>query len=525
MHGWPEMAGYEPYLLPLLYPDGLPKGIPLPQSPLEEEVVLAKTGASWEDLANRCAKAYGLPLIAQALDRNRSRVAHPAGRGPAGEPYFVVDEARFKWFMLEHPSHLPVYDALGQAGQQPALARPTLFNRWFNEAGLAQPGSALPACLPESEARPLDRYLLPVIEAENPSDWHLEPGPDGYRSRIRANGQLIEKAALSRKEGRWLIDSLLNRAGVADRPAGSAIDSSFTIQAGKESHPARLSLVPALHGEALVIRFHRPDLPDGGDLDALGFSEAQLAHIEKGLARPDGLWLVAGPTGAGKTTTLHALLHRMVSHYEKVLAVEDPVEQALPGVQQVQVDTDRGRTFERVLRGFMRQSPDSILIGEIRDPETAAMALQAAQTGHRVLSSIHADDSEGIYRRFADLEIPRWHLIEVVELFVHQRLVPLLCPHCRRERTAIALEEALIKAMKGGRTARIHESIGCDRCQNGVSGRTAIYSVSGIRGRQQTRQSLRAAACKLFESRQIGLKTLVSYLPGELRREFPLCQL
>lgn len=207
----------------------------------------------------------------------------------------------------------------------------------------------------------------------------------------------------------------------------------------------------------------------------------QLAEtLRSAFAKSQGLWLTCGPTGSGKTTTLHALLRYAVERGEKVVAVEDPVEQLLPGVQQVSVGQPRGLTFPMALRAFMRQAPQCILIGEIRDAETAELTLQAVRTGHRVLASVHAYDTGGVIRRMEDLGISRAEFLSVEPTLIHQRLQPRLCHCCRRIAPLLPEEMREIRAAGIKLREQVFEAGQCKSCRQGHRGRFALYRVESF---------------------------------------------
>jgi general secretion pathway protein E len=238
----------------------------------------------------------------------------------------------------------------------------------------------------------------------------------------------------------------------------------------------RMSTLPTLHGESLVLRL----LETGGgghDLDTLGMSADVLERWGALLARPNGVILATGPTGSGKTTSLYGSLERLRTGREKVVTVEDPVEYALAGVAQVPVNRKAGVTFAAALRSILRQDPDVILVGEMRDPETAEICLQAALTGHLVLSTLHTNDAPGALVRLIDLEVEPYLVASTVEGVLAQRLVRTLCPACAEPHAPPASVAARMDAA-GFPAARVMRGRGCPACQGtGYRGRSGIYEL------------------------------------------------
>jgi general secretion pathway protein E len=238
----------------------------------------------------------------------------------------------------------------------------------------------------------------------------------------------------------------------------------------------RASTLPTLHGESVVLRLLEAEGRRVG-LAELGMAADTLAEVERFCARPHGMLLVTGPTGSGKSTTLHALAGQLRTGREKIVSVEDPIEYELPGVAQVPVHAGRGLTFARALRSILRQDPDVLLVGEMRDAETAEICTQAALTGHLVLSTLHTNDAPGALVRLLDLTVPDYLIVSTVELVLAQRLVRKLCPVCREPappsdvaRRALEAQGLSLKTAWRGR--------GCDRCHGtGHAGRTGIYEL------------------------------------------------
>jgi type II secretory ATPase GspE/PulE/Tfp pilus assembly ATPase PilB-like protein len=442
----------------------------------------------------------------------------------------VVEEGEQSWFVMEHPSVLPQYDYHGRAMQRPALCRPSLFTQWFtgceSSSNELDESAGLMSVADEGSVQALHLFLKELVEGSHPSDWHLEPGEETWTSRIRMDGRLGPGMTITAGKGQWLLDSIIHQAGLGNHPPGKALDGSFTFSGtpGGRKIRIRVSLIPSMHGMALVLRFLYPDERYTSTLASLGLQPEQIRHIEVSLDKRHGLWLLAGPTGCGKSTTLHALLHLAVGRNEKVLAAEDPVETIIPGVQHVQTGHGEAFSFASMVRAFMRQSPDCILIGEIRDQETAAIALQAANSGHRILSSIHASTNAGILHRFADLGQPADQVASICDLVIHQRLIRLLCPHCASEKPVPGKYLDIISKLDRKMPEKLAVPTGCPNCREGYSGRTGIYSITRLDSPLQDGNPVLEAAWQVLTDTRTTLDCVLPFLPGALRSHFPLCQ-
>jgi type II secretory ATPase GspE/PulE/Tfp pilus assembly ATPase PilB-like protein len=367
-------------------------------------------------------------------------------------------------------------------------------------------------------------YLLKITGNHRPSDLHLEPGANGYSSRLRIHGQLTESEHVTRKRGEWIIQSAISQCGLSANAPGQLMEGSFNIcKDNTKLMEARLSLVPSRDGYSLVLRFLYPET-SSRTLAEIGMPARDIDRLQKVYAKGEGLWLVAGPTGSGKTTTLHTLLHWCVRDNEKVLAIEDPVEQVIPGIQQIQVARNRGLDFSRAVRAFLRQSPDTILIGEIRDVETAGIALQSARTGHRVLSTLHARNTTGVIRRFKDLEQNREDLSSVCDVLIHQRLLPLLCPKCRFEHEVESGILKLAESLKLDPPDRTVLGLGCINCRSGYSSRIAVFSTGTVKDNVDSDRGLLEAVWSYILLGNTDFRALQPYLPASQRQHFTLCQ-
>ncbi|WP_284348616.1 GspE/PulE family protein [Roseisolibacter agri] len=323
------------------------------------------------------------------------------------------------------------------------------------------------------------------------SDVHLESAADGVRVRFRLDGVLrdVERVAPALRAGVVSRVKVLAGLDVAERRRPQDGRARLRV-AGADGAPRevdlRVATLPALHGESVVLRI----LDHGGgggarDLQALGMPEPVRARFERLLARTTGLVLVTGPTGSGKTTSLYAALARVATPGVKVVTVEDPVEYRMPGVVQVAVQPAVGLTFASALRAILRHDPDVVLVGEMRDRETAETAVQAALTGHLVFSTLHTTDAVGGVARLADMGVERFLIAATVQGIVAQRLVRVLCDACAQPAdpdasplATLATLEALAGEAIDDATPRWRRAVGCAACAHtGFRGRTGIYEL------------------------------------------------
>lgn len=319
-------------------------------------------------------------------------------------------------------------------------------------------------------ARRVATWLADAV-ARRASDVHIEPRSNHLCIRFRVDGalQTISEEPLAAS------GSVIARIKVlADLDLGErrvAQDGRTTIVVGGRPIDLRVSIVPSVNGEAAVLRIlDRSEVKL--DFEQLGFSETDRKLLNRALSWPHGLFLVTGPTGSGKTTTLYAGLEAIRGTDRKVLTIEDPVEYHFDHVTQVQAAAKAGVTFPSAIRAFLRQDPDIILVGEIRDGETARAAVQAALTGHLVLATLHAIDAPRAVPRLLDMGVEPFQLAACFRGAMSQRLVRRLCPYCRRERDASQSERDILQLQPN---ATVFDAVGCGRClQSGFLGRIVI---------------------------------------------------
>ena len=315
---------------------------------------------------------------------------------------------------------------------------------------------------------------------ERASDIHIEPGEFACELRYRVDGVLHTRSDFGLDRFPAVASRIKLIAGLDIAERRLPQDGRITLRAAGAEMDMRVSVVPAVHGESIVMRLlpkQRQDLR----LEALGMEPDQLAQLRRWLDLPSGLVLVTGPTGSGKSTTLYAALAAVDDRTRKILTVEDPVEHRLPGIMQVQVQSEIGYTFARALRSFLRHDPDIIMVGEIRDRETAEIAIQSALTGHLVLATLHTNDALSAFTRLTDMGIEPYLVAAAVQAVMAQRLVRRLCPHCATPAAPPPGADAELARWPDAAPQRWLASVGCDHCQRtGYRGRLGIYELVDV---------------------------------------------
>ncbi len=304
------------------------------------------------------------------------------------------------------------------------------------------------------------------------SDVHIEPFASALVVRFRVDGVMREALSLPSRLAPLLVSrvKVMARLDIAERRVPQ--DGRISLSMGTKALDVRVSTLPARNGERVVLRILDKD-QGTLSLQELGMSPQVLGDLQQALRVPNGIILVTGPTGSGKTTTLYAGLATLNDGARNILTVEDPVEYAMDGVGQTQVNTKVGMTFAAGLRAILRQDPDVVMVGEVRDPETAQIAVQASLTGHLVLSTVHTNDAVGAITRLRDMGVEPFLLASTVRLIVAQRLVRRLCPHCRVPREP---EPAAAALLASDADATLYRATGCPRCNHtGYTGRIGVY--------------------------------------------------
>jgi general secretion pathway protein E/type IV pilus assembly protein PilB len=321
----------------------------------------------------------------------------------------------------------------------------------------------------------VNQVLRDAIELRA-SDVHLEPFEDEFRIRYRIDGDLQEvpvPPALKRFQPAIVSRvKILSHLNIAEKRVPQ--DGRIKIRVDTHEVDIRVSIIPMLHGEAVVMRLLRQNSKLRGMRD-LGMAERELECFKRVVQLPHGIVLVTGPTGSGKTSTLYTALNEINDHIRKIITIEDPVEYQLKGVNQIQVNEKAGLTFARGLRSILRHDPDVCLIGEIRDQETAQIAVQASLTGHLVFSTLHTNDAPGALTRLVDMGVEPYLVASSLEAVLAQRLVRVLCAHCKQvddSPTAAAYKAKLGIPLNH----KIFKAVGCRECRNtGFHGRHAIF--------------------------------------------------
>lgn len=325
--------------------------------------------------------------------------------------------------------------------------------------------------------------FLPMLIAEakslGSSDIHIEVYEEKCRVRIRIDGMLIERYTISKTEYPTLINKIKIKANLDIAEKRLPQDGRIFFNLEQHKFDIRVSVLPTLYGEKIVLRLLSNDAANI-DIELLGFSKKELQDYLEGIKKPHGIILISGPTGSGKTTTLYATLKILNKEKSNILTIEDPIEYTLEGVNQVQLKESIGLNFASALRSFLRQDPDVIMLGEIRDGETAQMAIRAALTGHLVLSTIHTNSAWGTISRLIDMGVPPFLLASTINTTVAQRLLRLLCNECKEEKDFNT--EYYPKTFIAPRSISKHYvTKGCEHCHyTGYKGRKAIYEVIPI---------------------------------------------
>ncbi|MDU7506570.1 MAG: type II secretion system protein GspE [Enterobacter sp.] len=307
------------------------------------------------------------------------------------------------------------------------------------------------------------------------SDIHIEPMEHACQIRLRIDGVLCPQPPLAAELANLLSARLkvLGNLDIAERRLPQ--DGQFTIELANEPVSFRIATLPCSGGEKIVLRLLH-QVPQALEPKALGMNAEQLACFNAVLHQPQGLILVTGPTGSGKTVTLYSALQSRNTPDVNICSVEDPIEIPFAGLNQTQINPRAGLTFQNVLRALLRQDPDIIMVGEIRDGETAGIAINAAQTGHLVLSTLHTNSTTETLIRLEQMGVARWMISSALTMVIAQRLVRRLCPHCRRE----TRDQAQLPRSVWPRPLPRWQPTGCDRCYHGFYGRVAIFEVLAI---------------------------------------------
>jgi general secretion pathway protein E len=455
-------------------------------------------GAAWAEAAAQVlgverAGADDFPERSALGDTISPRFLRRTGMAPIAH-----DDSRV-WVAMVDPTDAQGLKAMGLAtGLEPVPLAAALEDveaalaRWFDRGAAALQrlvsdlggeghagGEEVERLLDSAQEAPVVRLVNQLLTDAlhvKASDIHIEPFPDRLRVRYRVHGRLREIASPPVRYAAAIVSriKILARLDIAERRLPQ--DGRARLELDGRRVDLRVATAPTVHGESLVVRLLESDRRGVG-LDELGLAPEVEARLRAILRSPHGMLLVTGPTGSGKTTTLYAALRGLDRDTLKVVSVEDPVEYQIDGVTQIHVRADIGLDFARVLRSVVRHDPDVVMVGETRDAETADIAVHAALTGHLLLSTLHTNSAAGAVARLLDMGVEPYLLASVLRAVVGQRLVGVLCPHCREPRPAEPDERELL-----GRHAPaspiLYRAPGCSRCDGlGIVGRVGIFEL------------------------------------------------
>lgn len=331
-----------------------------------------------------------------------------------------------------------------------------------------------------------DYEKTPVVEIVNDilidaskrgaSDIHFDPYENFLKTRVRIDGELIDYTEVPNTVAKNLVTRIKIISGMNITESRLPQDGAIKATLGDVNLDLRVSSLPTNKGEKIVIRILDYSLSLSG-LESLGLSPDNLKKVLKMISEPNGIILVTGATGSGKSTTVYSILQRLNKETTNIISVEDPIEMDIEGINQIQTNSEIGLDFATVLRSILRQDPNIIMIGEIRDTETAKIAVRASITGHLVLSTIHTNDSLNTIERLLDMDVERYLLASALTGIISQKLARSLCPHCRSLRPTNDYEKNIIKKVTGKDVNQLYTAVGCEQCKNGYNGRIAIHEV------------------------------------------------
>ena len=472
--------------------------------------VIASGAVSPTDLAHTLASALALPLMdlnavdAQRLPRNLIEGKLAAQYqivvlGKRGNRLFIggadptdqeaVERIKFatqltpEWVIVEHDKLSKLLDASNATATE-TLESMTSGDFEFDVTDDVTTREESSEATSDVEDAPVVRFLQKMlIDAINAraSDLHFEPYEYHYRVRFRVDGELreITQPPIAIKDKLASRIKVISRLDIAEKRVPQ--DGRMKLKFGSKAIDFRVSTLPTLFGEKIVIRILDPSSAKLG-IEALGYEKIEKERLLKCIHRPYGMVLVTGPTGSGKTVSLYTCLNILNQPGVNISTVEDPAEINLPGVNQVNINDKAGLTFATALKSFLRQDPDVIMVGEIRDLETADIAIKAAQTGHMVMSTLHTNDAPTTLTRLLNMGVAPFNIASSVLLITAQRLTRKLCETCKTQ--ADYPPDAMLKAgftqadLDG--TWKPYRAVGCSACNNGYKGRVGIYQVMPI---------------------------------------------
>jgi type IV pilus assembly protein PilB len=358
----------------------------------------------------------------------------------------------------------------------------------------------------EDDAPVIRLVTLIIAEAvrNRASDIHVEPMEKKLRIRYRIDGVCQEVDSPPKRLQGSVLSRLKIMADMDIAEKRKPQDGRIKIKVGESQLDIRVSILPGTHGECMCMRILDKKTGLIG-MEEMGFSGSDYKRFQDIIKKPNGIFLVTGPTGSGKTTTLYAALKELNKPDVKIITAENPVEYVLAGINQSQVKAHIGFTFSRIIRAMLRQAPNIILVGEIRDQETAEIAIQAALTGHLVFSTLHTNDAPGALTRLLDMGVKPFLVASSVQAIMGQRLIRRLCPHCKEPHTP-SVEELAAVGLKPqdmeGKT--IYHAVGCDQCKLGYKGRQAIFELLEMSPIIRDMTFRREPTLKMREQARIG---------------------
>ncbi|HET7791919.1 MAG TPA: type IV-A pilus assembly ATPase PilB [Rhizobacter sp.] len=473
--------------------------------------VLAAGAVTSADLAHTLSSALALPLLdlnavdPQRLPRNvidgklaaqyqivvlgkRGNRLFIGGADPtdqeAAERIKFATQLSPEWVIVEHDKLAKILEGAGTSASESLdniVGGDFEFDVTDDESATAAETQEVTADVEDAPVvRFLQKMLIDAINARA-SDLHFEPYEYHYRVRFRVDGELreITQPPIAIKEKLASRIKVISRLDIAEKRVPQ--DGRMKLKFGNKAIDFRVSTLPTLFGEKIVIRILDPSSAKLG-IEALGYEKVEKDRLLKCIVRPYGMILVTGPTGSGKTVSLYTCLNILNQPGVNISTVEDPAEINLPGINQVNVNDKAGLTFSAALKSFLRQDPDVIMVGEIRDLETADIAIKAAQTGHMVMSTLHTNDAPTTLTRLLNMGVAPFNIASSILLITAQRLARRLCEVCKTP--ADYPREALLKAgytetdLDG--TWKPYRAVGCSACSNGYKGRVGIYQVMPI---------------------------------------------
>jgi len=472
--------------------------------------VIAAGAVSPSDLAHTLSTALALPLLDLAsvdvqrlprsvIDAKLAVQYQVVVLGKRGSRLFIggadptdqeaVERIKFatqlspEWVIVEHDKLAKILEASGASATETleSMASGDFEFDVTDDVTSPQENNEQPSDVEDAPVvRFLQKMLIDAINARA-SDLHFEPYEYHYRVRFRIDGELreITQPPIAIKDKLSSRIKVISRLDIAEKRVPQ--DGRMKLKFGSKAIDFRVSTLPTLFGEKIVIRILDPSSAKVG-IEALGYEKIEKDRLLKLIQRPYGMVLVTGPTGSGKTVSLYTCLNILNQPGVNISTVEDPAEINLPGVNQVNVNDKAGLTFSAALKSFLRQDPDIIMVGEIRDLETADIAIKAAQTGHMVMSTLHTNDAPTTLTRLLNMGVAPFNIASSVLLITAQRLARKLCETCKTQ--ADYPREAMLKAgyseadLDG--TWRPYRAVGCSACTNGYKGRVGIYQVMPI---------------------------------------------